>query len=427
MNKGIFWFRNDLRLEDNPALNALCKSCDEVTFMYILDPELFNSTQFSESRLGNARWQFIQECLADLQKQLENKNQQLIIKVGKPIKVIKDVIGSNQITHIGVTPLSGVYEKHDIDLLKTHFSDKITWHFKESFTLFNPLELPFSINDLSDGFTPFRKHIEKTIRPLQIAEKVVSKSNTFPSAITSITPDPLPEIAEFNSTVDYMVHKGGETAARKQLDYYCHQSKHLSQYKDTRNGLDGWDFSSKLSAYLAQGCISPRQVMQTVIDYEQQYGANQSTYWLYFELLWREFYQWHQEKYGSDLYLKRGIQNIDPQLGFNESDFKRWKKGETSSDFVNAFMRQLKQTGWMSNRGRQIVASYFINQLGLDWRYGAAWFEEQLIDYDPANNWGNWQYLAGVGVDPRGRRAFNIQKQRQIYDPNDEFIKRYAN
>ena len=89
-------------------------------------------------------------------------------------------------------------------------------------------------------------------------------------------------------------------------------------------------------------------------------------------------------------------------------------------------MCQLKTTGWMSNRGRQIVASYFINELGLDWRFGAAWFEEQLIDYDPASNWGNWQYLAGVGTDPRGRRQFNIAKQQREYDPTGEFIQRYT-
>ena len=92
---------------------------------------------------------------------------------------------------------------------------------------------------------------------------------------------------------------------------------------------------------------------------------------------------------------------------------------------MNAFMRQLKLTGWMSNRGRQIVASYLVNELGVDWRFGAAWFEEQLVDYDPASNWENWQYLAGVGTDPRGRRAFNIEKQRQMYDVNGEFIRRY--
>ncbi len=427
VNKGLFWFRNDLRLEDNPALNSLCNNCDEVAFIYVLDPELFKQTQFADSRLGNPRWQFIKESLVDLQQQLASQQQRLIIKVGKADQVISALIEAHNISHMGVTPHSGVYEKQDVHDIKTSFGDRLTWHETESFTLFNQNELPFCIDELPDGFTPFRKRIEKTIKPSQMIKKIVSKPSSFPHQITKIDVDSLPDIPEFISLVENMKHKGGEQAAREQIGFYCHQSKNLSQYKETRNGLDGWDFSSKLSAYLAQGCISPGQVMQTIVDYEQQYGANQSTYWLYFELLWREFYQWHQEKYGADLYLKCGIQDIDPQLGFNESDFKQWKNGVTPSDFVNAFMRQLKQTGWMSNRGRQIVASYFVNQLQLDWRYGAAWFEEQLIDYDPANNWGNWQYLAGVGVDPRGRRAFNIEKQWQMYDPDNEFIDRYVN
>ncbi len=425
-NKGLFWFRNDLRLEDNPALHSLCTACDAVTFVYILDPELLVPTVFTESRLGDARWLFIKESLADLQQQLEQQEQQLIIKVGKPSDVVKQLIELNTITHIAVTPLSGVYEKRDVETIKFQFNDKLTWHEHESFTLFNQTELPFSIDDLPDGFTPFRKKIEKSIKPIHLSEKVIAKSKSLATQITTIKSDQLPVIPKFISPIEKMIHKGGEQAARLQLDFYCHQSKNLSQYKETRNGLDGWDFSSKLSAYLAQGCISPRQVMQTVIDYEQQFGANQSSYWLYFELLWREFYYWHQEKVGADLYLERGIRDIDPQLSVDESKLKAWKQGETNSDFVNAFMCQLKQTGWMSNRGRQIVASYCVNQLQLDWRYGAAWFEEQLIDYDPANNWGNWQYLAGVGVDPRGRRAFNIEKQQQMYDPDGVFIGCYV-
>jgi len=420
--RGLFWFRNDLRLEDNPALNSLCNACDEVVFVYVLDSELLKPTQFTVSRMDSPRWQFIKESLIDLENHLTNHSQKLIIKVGKPNEVLSQLIELLNISHIGVTPLSGVYEKHDIELLNARFETKLVWHENESFTLFNFKELPFELNEMPDGFTPLRKQIEKAIKPIQIIEKVVSKLDSFPAQITEITSDQLPVIPEFIPTIKNMIHKGGEQAAREQIDFYCHQNKHLSQYKETRNRLDGWDFSSKLSAYLAQGCISPRQVMQTVIDYEKQFGANQSTYWLYFELLWREFYQWHQEKYGAILYQKRGIRNIDPELAFKQSEFDDWKKGNTKSDFVNAFMRQLQKTGWMSNRGRQIVASYFVNQLQLDWRYGASWFEQQLIDYDSANNWGNWQYLAGVGVDPRGRRAFNIEKQQKTYDPERKFI-----
>jgi deoxyribodipyrimidine photo-lyase len=125
------------------------------------------------------------------------------------------------------------------------------------------------------------------------------------------------------------------------------------------------------------------------------------------------------------MFALRGIQNKDPNLTYCPEHFNAWCCGETNNEFVNAFMRQLLHTGWMSNRGRQIVASYLINEMSIDWRYGAAWFEQQLIDYDVAANWGNWQYLAGVGTDPRGRRHFNIEKQRQTYDPECTFITRW--
>ncbi|MEB8432620.1 DASH family cryptochrome [Cocleimonas sp. KMM 6892] len=425
--KGLFWFRNDLRLEDNPALNSLVDVCDQLVFVYIFDPNLLEKNHFDQSRLGSPRWQFIYESLLDLNNQLESHQQTLIIKVGKPTEVLSTLINQHDITEFGVTPLTGFYEKRDIQSLDEAFKGRLNWHRDESFTLFNQAELPFILDEMPDGFTPFRKHIEKAIKVEKIIDKTVSKPNIFPAAINAIASDSLPTIDDFIHPIPSMKHHGGEQAARQQLAYYCHQTQHLSHYKETRNGLDGWDFSSKLSAYLAQGCLSPRQVMQTVVEYENQFGANQSTYWLYFELLWREFYQWHQVKYGADLYLERGIQDIDPQLKFDQKAFDQWKDGSTDNDFVNAFMLQLKHTGWMSNRGRQIVASYFINQLGLDWRYGAAWFEQQLIDYDPANNWGNWQYLAGVGVDPRGRRAFNIDKQRKTYDPDRDFINHYLN
>lgn len=423
--RGLFWFRHDLRLSDNPSLTLCCEQCDELIFVYILDPSLLKQTEFGTTRLGNARWRFIQESLDNLHVQLASHQQRLIIKVGDAEKIILKLINEYHIDHIGITPHPGFYETQTIETIKAQTDKSINWQCNQSFTLFNQNELPFEIKDLPDSFTQFRKKIEQTISVKTIIEKVVLAPSNMPSANGDIDSDQIPDIPPFTHSFKEMVHRGGEQAAQQQLEYYTYKSQHLSRYKETRNGLDGWDFSTKLSAYLSQGCLSARQVMKMVVDYENQFGPNESTYWLYFELLWRDFYQWHQQKYQANIYLKRGIQNSDPELKFDQHLFNKWTSGETDNNFVNAFMRQLKQTGWMSNRGRQIVASYFVNQLQLDWRYGAAWFEQLLIDYDSSNNWGNWQYLAGVGADPRGRRAFNIEKQRQIYDPDNHFINHY--
>jgi deoxyribodipyrimidine photo-lyase len=139
------------------------------------------------------------------------------------------------------------------------------------------------------------------------------------------------------------------------------------------------------------------------------------------ELLWREYFQWVAYRAGSRLFSKKGSREQAPRAGFNARAFQRWVEGQTGDDFVNAGMRELAETGYSSNRARQNLASYLIHDLGIDWRYGAAYFESQLLDYDPASNWANWAYLAGVGNDPRPVRRFNTVKQAQDYDANRAF------
>ena len=195
-----------------------------------------------------------------------------------------------------------------------------------------------------------------------------------------------------------------------------------STYKQVRNALDGWDNSTKFSPWLANGSISVKQILSALRYYEHDVKASESTYWIQFELLWREYFQWLAHAHQAKLFIRSGIRQKKVLTTFYPERFQRWCQGNTPCPIVNACMNQLNATGYMSNRGRQIVASYFVNELNLDWRYGAAYFEQQLIDYDVAVNWGNWQYLAGVGADPRGRRWFDMDKQTKRYDPDKSFI-----
>lgn len=417
--KGLYWFRNDLRLQDNAALSRLAAQCDRLLCVYVVESK-WRQTHYQSHRIGLPRWQFIRESLHDLQQQLHAFGQDLVICYGEPEHIIAKLIEIHQIDTIGVTHLPATEEQQAVQHLQQQFAE-LTWHIGESFTLFEQQQLLFELTDLPNSFTPFRKKVEAIP-----ALKPIAAPSRFPEKIIT-SGDELPAWFNQKNTISnhLISFKGGATAALTQLDYYLHQSHLVSQYKQTRNGLDGWDFSSKLSPWLAQGCLSARQVFAALKDYEQDHIVNESTYWLYFELLWREYFQWLQLRHGHRLYHVRGIRDVNPLLTFYPEAFMAWKHGNTEADFVNAFMRQLQQTGWLSNRGRQIVASYLVNELGVDWRFGAAWFEEQLIDYDPASNWGNWQYLAGVGTDPRGRRAFNIAKQQQQYDPEGLFIARY--
>ncbi len=416
--RGLFWFRNDLRLHDNPALWHLANQCDEMLCVYVIDQRSFNLTKFQSKPLGSIRWCFICESLWDLKNSLTAIGHTLLIQSGRSDQIIAKLIDQLHIDAVGVTPLPATYEQKQLNHLQKSYPNK-RWVIEESFTLFYHDQLPFTVANLPDNFTEFRKSVENIPATPYLIAPV--------SLPPRIRVDLSEEILNCEQKIDaeIMAFKGGETAGLRQLRYYFQQTGLVSDYKNTRNQLDGWDFSSKLSPWLAQGCLSPRRVLTDLRIYERQAEANESTYWLYFELLWREYFQWLLYKYGSQLFQLRGIRDVNPLLTFYPEAFMAWKNGNTESDFVNAFMRQLKRIGWMSNRGRQIVASYLVNELGVDWRFGAAWFEEQLIDYDPASNWGNWQYLAGVGSDPRGKRHFNISKQQQQYDPESLFIKKY--
>ena len=214
--------------------------------------------------------------------------------------------------------------------------------------------------------------------------------------------------------------KGGSEQAKRRLDHYFWDTNKLSYYKQTRNGLLGIDYSSKLSAWLANGSISPRQIYWEIIDYEKEVKKNQSTYWLIFELIWRDYFKYIALKHQDAIFHLGGILNKDYHWDTAETKVHSWIEGTTREPFVNANMIELNKTGWMSNRGRQNVASYFAKDLLLDWRIGAAYFESQLIDHDVHSNYGNWMYVAGVGNDPRDRK-FNVRFQAERYDEGGKF------
>ena len=218
----------------------------------------------------------------------------------------------------------------------------------------------------------------------------------------------------------------GEAAAKARLAYYLEGSNAIASYKDTRNQLLGFDFSSKLSVWLAHGAISPRTIVKAIEQYEQRIVKNQSTYWLKFEILWREFFRHAMNRFKRKYFLLNGLSSQVYFFDNNAESLEQWKRGTTHSNFVNANMIELNQTGYMSNRGRQNVASYLIHDLKLDWRLGASYFESKLIDYDVSSNWCNWAYLAAVGNSTR-KRVFNVVKQQKMYDPKNKYTDFWLN
>lgn len=418
IQRGIYWFKHDLRLSDNKALTKLCEQVDALLCVFIVDPRWFKSSHFQSAHMGQHRWRFLKQSLHCLHQTLALKGQRLVVIKGEPLRVMHELLQEIQPCAVGTQQHPGVYEYQQWQKLKT-LEPYCQWIDSNEHWLFEADQLPFEVDELPKHFTPYRKKVESLV-----VQAPVKAPQKLPNPIKLGKRWQLELIID--STSSESPFKGGEVAAEKHLNHYLFETHHVEHYKQTRNSLEGWYDSSKLSAWLANGCLSPRQIMHRLKIFEATHGENESTYWLYFELLWREYFQWSLQKHKSTLFSFEGVQNKGPLTTFMPQRFKRWCEGETPYPIVNACMKQLNETGYTSNRGRQLVASCFVHELGLDWRFGAAYFEQQLIDFDVAANWGNWQYLAGVGADPRGHRRFDLEKQTQQYDPDRHFINRWA-
>ncbi|MFQ3306304.1 MAG: deoxyribodipyrimidine photo-lyase [Polaribacter sp.] len=300
-----------------------------------------------------------------------------------------------------------------------------TLNFVEDYDqfLYNPTTVSKDFSNIPNVFTAFRKKLEKTV---QISQEVAITKCALENSIKNNTTVPTLKDLGFE---DFKTHKntafpffGGETAALSRLENYFFETKKVGFYKKTRNGLIGTDYSTKFSPWLANGSLSAKTIYWKIKEYEAKFSANDSTYWVVFELIWRDYFKYISLKYNAKVFQLGGILEKDYQWGSNSQLINQWIHGETKDDFVNANMIELKETGFMSNRGRQNVASYFAKELLLDWRIGAAYFESMLLDYDVHSNYGNWMYVAGVGNDPRDRK-FNTQLQAERYDGHHKFRK----
>lgn len=425
MKRIVVWFKTDLRLHDNETLVKAITKSDEIIPVYCFDEAHFKETKYGFQKTGSFRAQFLLEAVADLDNNLRALGSGLIVLRGKPEVEIPKIVQEYKAYKV-VAKREVAYEEKQTDALVQAELFKVKCEFEtfSTSTLYHAEDLPFSIKDIPDVFTSFRKKTEKDAIIRSVFDKpLIIKSPKIP--VGSLPS--LEELGLQKKGIDLrsvLQFKGGETEAIKRLNHYFFETKSISNYKETRNGLIGADYSSKFSAWLALGCLSPREIYYELKKYETQFGANESTYWLVFELLWRDYFRFMMKKYSNKFFQQSGIQNKGIIVNkHNLPLLQSWIDGQTGVDFIDANMIELKQTGFMSNRGRQNVASYLCNDLKLDWRYGAAYFEQQLIDYDVCSNWGNWAYLAGVGNDPRGNRYFNIDKQAQDYDKNKAFRK----
>ena len=421
--KGLVWFRNDLRVHDNESLTNAIDENDTVIAVYCFDPRHFEQTGFGFKKTEKFRAKFLIESVTALKQNLEKLNIPLLVYHQKPEDCIPKIIAQHEINSVYFQEEWTSEEMKVLENIKSKISVSVKFKATYNQFLFHPEDIPFEIQSIPNVFTQFRNKCEKStkIKP-ELAVQTMSEDNwiTNETVIPTIKTLGITDF-EMDSRAAFPF-RGGEDEAMKRLQNYFWETKKLSVYKLTRNGLIGTDFSSKFSPWLANGSISAKTIYWEIVKYEQEIEKNDSTYWLIFELIWRDYFKYVSMKNGNSIFRIGGILDKKYDWKNNQSAIKNWINGNTQEPFVNANMIELQQTGWMSNRGRQNVGSYFAKNLLLDWRIGAAYFEAMLIDYDVHSNYGNWMYVSGVGNDPRDRK-FNIKLQAENYDGQSKFQK----
>jgi len=422
-NTGLVWFRNNLRVHDNQSLSKATENHEKVIAVYFFNPKDFTKDRFGFKKTEKYRAAFLIETIKSLQLNLEKINTTLLVYFESPEKKISELCKEYSIGSI-YTQKEWTKEEVDLNnLIKKSLAEDVKFIEDYDQFLYHPDSVTKDFSKIPSVFSVFRKTLEKTVK--------IDNEKTFlqlplTNRIDNVTQIPSIEDLGFDdfivSTKTAFPFHGGENEALKRIDEYFFKTKKVAVYKKTRNGLIGKDYSTKFSPWLANGSLSAKTIYWKIKDFEDEFGANQSTYWVIFELVWRDYFKYISLKHGSKIFKIGGILEKNYTWNADQSIIEKWKNGNTKDNFVNANMIELKETGWMSNRGRQNVASYFAKELQLDWRIGAAYFESMLLDYDVHSNYGNWMYVAGVGNDPRDRK-FNTKLQADRYDANHKFRK----
>jgi deoxyribodipyrimidine photo-lyase len=442
------------------------------------------------SRCGPHRAKFIAESVWDLKTSLKSLNSDLLLRVGEHNEVVEDQIKAFQDRDIevGAVWMTGLVGSEELEQERKvsetcealgveckiwpdvkYFIDDRDLNFQ------NPDELPNVFTNYMKSVEPLREKPrpvlpapttlpsfpEKTDIALQFKPFVIPEDyDELEEALVEPVKGFLKNMPPFPpNAVTAHPFKGGEQQGQERLAYVVREAVAL-RYKDTRNGLLGNDFSTKFSAYLAQGSLTARQIHHTLVGYEDGTderfrgvegfgkGENDGTKAVRQELLWRDYMRLYHRDIGKTLFQAHGVKQYkDPEKKpqWKTSDGKRaapdqnpspaaigdilqrFLEGTTGMGLIDASQRELLHTGYTSNRARQNVANFLAKHLNIDWRYGAEWYEMLLIDYDVSSNWANWQYVSGVGNDPRSEsRFFNPVKQAFDYDPTGEYVRAWV-
>ncbi len=420
--KILVWFRNDLRLHDNEMLVEAIAKSDSILPVYILDRRSFGETKYGTLKTGNIRAQFILESVLGLRNSLKQIGGNLLIAEGNPEDIIPQLAQEYEITE--------VYHHREVAREETHVStlvENALWKLRINLkhfighTLYNKEDLPFPIKDIPDAFNQFKKKIERDsiIKPCFLAPDRINVAEVIDWGI-------LPSLADLNLLPQQKDQRADFEFVGGEVEGLVHLQKvivAMQQAATTKNLI----LASKLSAWLAMGSLSPRKVYWEIKKMEGVPNTKAMFNHILLGLLWRDYFRFMFKKYGNTFFSPDGFGSQGLIDIVNEQDnFNKWKNAQTGFAVVDAVMTELNQTGFISNIARQTAALYLINNLEVSWIFGAAYFEEKLIDYNPASNWGNWANVAGVGNDQKSKSVFDLDKNIKNLDPKGNYSLTWA-
>ena len=392
MNVSIFWFRRDLRLEDNNALFAAITEKKNILPIFIFDNSIINDLPEDDPRLN-----FIYKTLFDINLQLEKHNSSLLILKGNVEEVWKELIKKYTIESVFINKDYEPYSiTRDLSIAKLMRSNGIQLHSYKDQVIFEESEVVKANGEPYTVFTPYKRKWLNLFTPISIKPSIAfknfhKKTYSFPT---------MKELGFKNSNIQV-----------KNFSLKC-----VKTYAKTRN-FPNLDATSYLSPHLRFGTVSIRQIIAK-LDEGSEVFIN--------ELIWREFFM--QILFHFPFVVTKNFRPKYNDIAWlnNEEDFKKWSLGKTGYPLVDAGMRQLNATGFMHNRVRMITAGFLCKHLLIDWRYGEAYFAKKLLDYELSSNNGNWQWAAGTGCDAAPYfRIFNPEEQLKKFDKSLAYSKKW--
>ena len=406
--KTAFLFRRDLRLEDNQGLLHALEQSATVLPVFIFDPRQIDADK--NPYFSAPAFSFMLQSLHELDEALRHRGSRLYIYTGAPEEIVSSLITNDGVDAVMVnkdyTPFARTRDKAINDTCATH---NTSFSRHDDLTLSDIETIRTDQDTLYTIFTPFMKKARqsavKTPHKNNFTNYYTGDTTTRTIALEAFTANPAPQ----------QIVSGGRSEALTILGH----NQYLDRYSDTRN-LPAVHGTSRLSAHHKFGTISIRETYHMV----RESGGNHEAFLS--ELYWRDFY--YYIGYHFPLVFKQSFLPWAKYIEWSndEQQFAAWCAGETGVPMVDAGMRELNATGWIHNRSRMIVASYLTKNLLIDWRWGEQYFATKLVDYDPAQNNGGWQWSASTGADPKPIRIFNPYTQATKYDPTAAYIKQWV-